>query len=149
VSATCGFVSDNCGGIVDCNPPGTPPGGSGCAPGSICGGNGIANQCGTGTLPDGGSVCAKKTCANYPAGTCGPQSDGCGGLTPDCATLLPGGACPAGQTCGGAGVPNQCGTPGGSGVDAGCTTPLCNAIVNCGVGITTSITGTVYAPNGF
>ena len=49
--------------------------------------------------------CTPRTCASYPAGTCGQQSDGCGGLTPNCLT------CPNGQTCGGAGVPNRCGTP--------------------------------------
>lgn len=50
-------------------------------------------------------TCPERTCASYPAGTCGQQSNGCGGLTPNCLT------CPNGQTCGGAGVPNQCGTP--------------------------------------
>jgi hypothetical protein len=33
---------------------------------------------------------------------CGQVADGCGGLTASCGT------CPAGQTCGGGGVPNQC-----------------------------------------
>ncbi len=50
-------------------------------------------------------TCTPLTCANYPANTCGTQSDGCGGLTQDC------GQCVAPQTCGGGGVPSQCGTP--------------------------------------
>jgi hypothetical protein len=50
-------------------------------------------------------ACTAKTCGSYPAGTCGIQSDGCGGTTPDC------GVCAAGQTCGGGGVQNQCGGP--------------------------------------
>ena len=56
--------------------------------------------------------CTPKTCANFP-GTCGEQGDGCGGLTANC------GSCPTGQTCGGAGVANQCGAP-----DAGSCTPM-------------------------
>jgi hypothetical protein len=46
--------------------------------------------------------CTPKTCADYPAGTCGPQSDGCGGLLADCNPCVP----PA--YCGGGG-PNVCG----------------------------------------
>jgi hypothetical protein len=57
-------------------------------------------------------TCTKLTCANYPTGTCGAQSDGCGGLTTDCGTCTPP------QTCGGGGVANQCGAP-----DAGSCMP--------------------------
>ncbi len=64
--------------------------------------------------------CTKKTCNDYPAGTCGQQSDGCGGLTTNC------GSCPNGQTCGGGGVASQCGTPGN------CTPKACPANANCG-----------------
>jgi hypothetical protein len=52
-------------------------------------------------------TCTPLTCANYPAGTCGAQADGCGGLTPDCST------CTAPETCGGGGVANRCGAPDG------------------------------------
>ena len=51
-------------------------------------------------------TCTPLTCADYPAGTCGKQGDGCGGSTDDCL------ACTPPQTCGGAGVVGQCG--GGS-----------------------------------
>jgi hypothetical protein len=57
-------------------------------------------------------VCTPLTCASFPAGTCGQQGDGCGGLTADCGT------CTAPQTCGGGGVPGQCGAP-----DAGSCQP--------------------------
>lgn len=64
--------------------------------------------------------CRPKTCADYPTGTCGVQSDGCGGQTPNCRT------CPSGQTCGGGGVQNQCGAPT-------CTpATTCPAGKNCG-----------------
>ena len=58
-------------------------------------------------------TCTPLTCANYPTGTCGQQSDGCGGLTANCGT------CMAPQTCGGGGTPNMCGAP-----DAGSCTPM-------------------------
>jgi hypothetical protein len=59
--------------------------------------------------------CTKRTCANYPAGTCGQQSDGCGGLTTNCGT------CVAPKTCGGGGTPSQCGN------DSSCTPKTCAA----------------------
>ena len=46
------------------------------------------------------ATCTPLTCAAY-AGICGQQTDGCGGLTPDC------NPCPAGQTCGGGGTPGD------------------------------------------
>lgn len=118
----CGPVPNGCGGTVDCGA---------CPASQLCGGGGVSNVC-------GGNVCIPKTfaqaCTN--AGkNCGPISDGCGGLV-NCGT------CQDPATCGGGGVPNKCG------VDANCTN-LCLKQVNCPVsGQTTSITGTVYAPNG-
>jgi hypothetical protein len=47
-------------------------------------------------------ACTPTTCAAHNA-TCGSIPDGCGGML-DC------GPCPAGTTCGGGGVPNQCGS---------------------------------------
>ncbi len=67
------------------------------------------------------ATCTPKTCAAYPAGTCGAQSDGCGGATANCGT------CPNGQTCGGGGVQNQCGGPT-------CTAKTCaSQNAECGV----------------
>ena len=48
-------------------------------------------------------ACKAKTCLEQGLG-CGLAGDGCGGQL-DC------GLCPAGQTCGGGGVPSQCGAP--------------------------------------
>ncbi|MDF2691855.1 MAG: Tryptophan synthase alpha chain, partial [Labilithrix sp.] len=67
------------------------------------------------------ATCTARTCANYPAGTCGVQSDGCGSTTANCGT------CPNGQTCGGGGVQNQCGGPT-------CTPKTCQQLgAQCGV----------------
>jgi hypothetical protein len=99
----CGVQSDGCGGLTaDCNP---------CTAPLTCGGAGVAGMCGS--PPAGG--CTPLTCAVYPAGTCGPQSDGCGGLTSDC------NPCTAPQTCGGGGTAGQCGVPAN-----GCVPKTCN-----------------------
>ena len=69
--------------------------------------------------PDQPPACVPQTCAQIPA-TCGMQSDGCGGLI-DC------GACAMGQSCGGGGSPNQCGSPN-------CTPTTCQAAnAQCGI----------------
>ena len=102
-AGTCGQQTDGCNGLTaNC---GT------CAPGLTCGGGGTPAVCGA---PDGGA-CTPLTCASYAAGTCGQQSDGCGGVTPDC------NPCPPGQTCGGGGVSGQCGSPPGT----SCTPKTC------------------------
>jgi hypothetical protein len=80
VGATCGTVSDGCGGVVTC--------GGTCPTGQAC----VNNVCGP---------CVPRTCAQLGA-TCGMVGDGCGGVN-DC------GPCPSGQTCGGGGTPNRCG----------------------------------------
>ena len=90
---TCGQQGDGCGGLTaDC---GT------CTAPQTCGGGGVANQCG---YPDGGA-CAPQSCAQQNI-TCGPAGDGCG-------NELQCGNCKAPQTCGGGGVPGQCGFPDG------------------------------------
>lgn len=90
----CGPLADGCGGLLNC---GT------CSGGQTCGGGGIAGQCGSPGpgLVDGGCV-ARTSC---PAGlNCGAYADGCGS-TISC------GACGVpGQTCGGGGTPNVCGS---------------------------------------
>jgi len=129
-TGTCGQQSDGCGALtVDC--PCTAP--------QTCGGGGIAGMCGSPPSEDAGSgsSCVPFTCASYPAGTCGQQSDGCGGLTPDCSP------CPAGQTCGGCGVVSQCCAPppstctpqtcGDQGIACGPAGDGCgNVIASCG-----------------
>jgi hypothetical protein len=103
-ATTCGEQSDGCGGhTADCNP---------CAAPATCGGGGVPNQCG---YPDAGG-CVPLTCASFPAATCGPQADGCGGVTAFC------NPCTSPATCGGGGVGNQCGYP-----DSGsCVPETCN-----------------------
>ncbi len=120
---TCGVVSDGCGGVTaSC---GT------CSAPAFCGGGGVASVCG------GGSACTKKTCADFPAGTCGAVSDGCGGLTANC------GGCTAPAICGGGGTPSKCGGGGGT----TCVNLACKQVVCPGTG-TTSISGVVYDPAG-
>jgi hypothetical protein len=66
-----------------------------------------------------GFSCMPITCAKQNI-TCGPASDGCGNLI-QCGTCAPG------QSCGGGGVPGQCGAPN-------CTPITCaQANANCGV----------------
>jgi hypothetical protein len=86
---SCGPAGDGCGNELMC---GT------CTPPATCGGGGTPGQCG---LLDGGS-CKPLTCAAQNI-ACGPAGDGCG-------NLIQCGSCPSGQTCGGGGVPGQCGS---------------------------------------
>jgi len=104
----CGQQSDGCGNLTaNC----TCPAGQSCNSG-VCS-----------PPSDGGSTgCVPLTCASYPAGTCGEQSDGCGNLTPDCNPCTPP------QTCGGAGVANQCGMPPAT----SCMPQPCPSSIMCG-----------------
>jgi hypothetical protein len=114
---SCGDNSDGCGGVLHCGTCNSP---------EYCGGGGFSH-CGTGVGPDGGplSQCTPKTCASYPAGTCGQQSDGCGGLTTQCGLDDAGLLCPVGQFCGGGG-PGVCGSGTTDGGDGGsCTAKTC------------------------
>jgi hypothetical protein len=82
-------------------------------------------------------ACTPTTCAAKGA-NCGPMSDGCGQLL-DCGT------CPAGSGDCGLKVPNICG-------DTGVASPVCPNFcqqqVTCTGGVSTTLTGTVLAPNG-
>lgn len=119
LGATCGPAGDGCGGLIQC---GT------CEAPDTCGGGGTPSKCGGGT-----STCKPKTCADYPAKSCGPLADGCGGLL-EC------GECTAPEYCGGGGT-SLCG--GNSGckpktvADCGAQNcgPLadgCGGVVQCG-----------------
>ena len=91
----CGWVSDGCGGVVDCGS---------CPVGTLCGGDGRHNVCGAAPIPDGGSACVPLDETVACAGKdCGEQSDGCGGLI-DCGSCAPGSVC-------GVGGPSLCGVP--------------------------------------
>ncbi len=159
--ANCGTTPDGCNGTINC--------GASCPTGQTCGGGGTSNVCGTGictpttcgaqgfvcgTQSDGcnGTIdcgscatnqacssdglscvttCTPTTCAAQGVG-CGPQSDGCNGVL-DCGT------CGAGLVC--QGIPSKCvsGTP---------CTGLCLKQQTCPNSGTTSISGSVFAPNG-
>jgi hypothetical protein len=117
-AVNCGPFADGCGNLLDC--------GSCTAP-QTCGGGGVANVCGA-------PPCTPKTCAGLGL-NCGPVADGCGGL-------LQCGSCGLPTTCGGSGMANVCG------VNPSCT-GLCLKQVTCAnPAVTTTLTGTVYAPNG-
>ncbi len=114
----CGAAGDGCGNQLDC---GT------CPAGQSCGGGGTSSVCGA-------PVCVPKTCAQL-GSTCGPTADGCG-------SIIQCGTCNLPQSCGGAGNANQCGT------SPTCTN-LCLKQTTCTTaGVTTTIKGKVFAPNG-
>jgi hypothetical protein len=104
----CGPTGDGCGNELMC---GT------CTPPQTCGGGGAAGQCG---YPDGGA-CTPLSCSVQNI-TCGPAGDGCG-------NELMCGTCTPPQTCGGGGVPGQCGAP-----DAGSCMPTSCAQQNIDCG---------------
>ena len=116
---TCGPAGDGCGAMLDC---GT------CAAGQGCGVGGKPSVCGA------LSLCMPLTCKaqNF---DCGMAGDGCGGVV-SC------GSCGAGNICGGGGVPNVC----GSSVPPKQCTNLCKQQMDCGAGVSTTVSGTVYAP---
>lgn len=122
----CGPVGDGCGGVLDC---GT------CTAPTICGGANVPSVCGGNVV-----ACVPKTCQQL-GKNCGPVGDGCGGLL-NC------GSCTGNNVCGGGGTASVC---GGASTDAGVTdagcTGLCQNQVTCDGGATTTLTGTVYAPN--
>lgn len=94
VGAECGAIGNGCGGTLDCGD---------CGSGEACGI--IAPQ-----LCDPLPACAPLDAATACEGKCGLVSNGCGsevaGGTIDCALEFP---CPAGESCGGGGLGNQCG----------------------------------------
>jgi hypothetical protein len=105
---SCGPAGDGCGNQINCGS---------CVSPQTCGGGGVSGQCG---YPDAAS-CAPTSCAAQSI-TCGPAGDGCG-------NLLSCGTCTAPATCGGGGVPGQCGRP-----DAGSCKPLTCAAQNVACG---------------
>lgn len=110
VDATCGTISDGCGGTVECGD---------CESPEWCGGGGVDNQCG----------CTPATCEIL-GFNCGIVDDGCGGAL-DCGT------CSGDQTCGGdpGRSPNVCGcTPQNRCPPGGCgyAPDGCGSVMFCG-----------------
>jgi hypothetical protein len=107
---SCGPAGDGCGNELQCGTCTTP---------QTCGGGGVPGQCG---YPDAGT-CQPLTCSQQNI-FCGPAGDGCGNEIPSCGT------CTAPQTCGGGGVPGQCGSPDAG---QGCQPTSCAAQgIQCG-----------------
>jgi hypothetical protein len=76
-------------------------------------------------------TCTPQTCTQQGI-LCGPAGDGCGG-TLECGT------CASGETCGGGGVPNQCGAPSctpktcaSQGFTCGAQSDGCGDVLQCG-----------------
>ncbi len=117
IGAECGWLSDGCGGEIDCGE---------CPPGETCGGGGIPYRC--------GALCDAVECGPDNPNECGYIPDGCGNVS-FC------GECPEGYVCrGGPGVPNEC-------VTGYCESPLtcedwnaecgqlpdgCGGVIDCG-----------------
>jgi len=114
----CGKQDDGCGNAVDCGA---------CPAGSICGG-GPSSQLG---------VCGAPTCTSL---TCAQQNFNCGQATDKCGHIIDCGTCAGNQICGKF-APNACGA-------SGACTNLCLQQVACPMNGTTTVTGTVFAPNG-
>lgn len=129
LGATCGYVADGCGAILNCGS---------CSPPDSCGGGGVANQC--------GNSCHQTTCGAQGA-NCGIVADGCGGAL-NC------GECVAPAVCGGGGTSNVCGVPSCqprscADVSAQCG-PIsdgCGGTVNCGTCPTGTACGGGGTPN--
>jgi hypothetical protein len=104
----CGPTGDGCGGLIaSC---GT------CPAGQTCGGGGTKGLCGA---PPNTTSCIPSTCMAQKI-ACGPAGDGCGGTIATC------GACTPPETCGGGGVPGQCGM-------GSCAPTTCQALgFDCG-----------------
>ncbi len=138
---SCGPAGDGCGDVLQC---GT------CTPPATCGGGivGAAPDAG-GPVPGvcgGSNACVPRTCAQL-GFNCGPAGDGCGNLISSCGT------CTAPEICGGgvgdAGAGGKPGVCGPADAGAATCTGLCLSQTTCPTpGVTTAITGTVYAPNG-
>jgi hypothetical protein len=122
----CGYAGDGCGDILDC---GT------CQSPETCGGGGTPSVCGD---PDDGG-CQRLSCQAQGM-ECGLGGDGCGGII-DC------GSCPGfDDICGGDGQPSVCYIVETS-EEPECE-GLCEHQVACPAGGATTLTGTVFAPNG-
>jgi hypothetical protein len=122
LGVSCGPAGDGCGALIQC---GT------CTAPDTCGGGGKPSTCG-----GGATSCKPKTCADYPAASCGPLADGCGGL-------ITCGSCTAPQFCGGGGTASVCGGNSGciprtkancaaNNVQCGPLADGCGGVVQCG-----------------
>ena len=95
VNAQCGIIQDACGVVVTCGQ---------CTGGKVC--DGTTHQCVSPAPPSDAGACVPSTLScTGGAGQklCGTIGDGCGG-TKSCTCVAP-------DTCGGGGIPGECGQP--------------------------------------
>lgn len=122
LGVACGPSGDGCGNLIQCGTCNAP---------ETCGGGEKTSVCGSGK-----TTCTPKTCADYPAKSCGPLADGCGGL-------IVCGTCTAPESCGGGGTASVCGGDSGckprtvadcaaNGIQCGPLADGCGGFVTCG-----------------
>jgi hypothetical protein len=125
----CGWISDGCGGLVNC--------GDTCPPGEACGVRGVANRC---AKPERQLEC------EVAGRECGTWDSTCEG-TINCGTCPPEKVCRANGTCGAPCVPRTCETAFagkcGQQLDDGC-----NGFINCGCAPGLGCTATVPGITG-
>ncbi len=142
LGAQCGPVSDGCATVLQCGS---------CPQGENCGGGG-PNKCGT---------CAPQTCTQLQR-NCGLVADGCGGMVSCGTCTVPGESCGGGGTanvCGSGGcVPKTCAEVGAQcgEVNDGCGNTMfcgnCSGFATCGGAGMANVCGAVCSagcPNGF
>ncbi|MFH1131517.1 MAG: hypothetical protein V1754_09285, partial [Pseudomonadota bacterium] len=107
----CGFISDGCGGVVDCG---------NCPEGLFCGVRGVANRC---EIPEKPSECIAQ------GKNCGKITSACGGEV-ECGECDPGDVCNPNNVCGPPCTPKTC----NSGYAGKCGKQLddgCSGKLNC------------------
>jgi hypothetical protein len=154
--ASCGSVSDGCGGTLACGTCAAPEvcvaNVCGCTP-TTC--TAAGKNCGTtpdgcngtlscGTCPDpqvcgGGSPGVANVCGEGPCTTettCEAAGKNCDSISDGCGSTLECGTCTAPETCGGGGVANVCGcaptTCAAQGKDCGSISDGCDGTLDCG-----------------
>jgi hypothetical protein len=156
----CGMSTDGCNGVLDCGA--CDAGSCGAAKPNVCG-TGVCTpqtcaqqgfdcgmqgdtcggvlDCGPTTCAMAGQLCTQGVCTTpvCTPKTCMDQGFNCGMNTDGCGNTISCGTCAAGEICGLGGT-NVCG--------ANPCTGLCTQQTTCTGTATTTITGTVYAPNG-
>lgn len=108
----CGYISDGCGGLVNCG---------GCPTGKQCGVFGVANRCEPLETLD------ECLALGY---ECGPLPSLCGGSI-NCGTCAPGLVCNANHLCGPACQPQTCADLAATGKECGSFSDGCNGTLNC------------------
>ena len=131
----CGYYADGCGGVLTCSVDGGT-----CPSDESCGGGGQPNVCGAlNVLPDGGLIDGGLNICTPIAQPVACSGIGCGETGDGCGDIYVCGTCSGLDTCGGGGVPFQCGHPActpatacPSGVTCGTIGDGCGGTIACG-----------------